>query len=107
VICQTVVRVCGSPHAETNAAVLPHAMSAMSARAPEQLEALARAIGAERDRIGDRIVELGCPRGLGAAGADRDKLEQALDQVEARPELQFTPDPPDRGELRAIIEAAW
>jgi alcohol dehydrogenase class IV len=107
VICQTVVRVCGSPHAETNAAVLPHAMSAMSTRAPEQIEALARAIGAERDRIGERIAELGRPRGLGAVGADRGKLEQALDGIEARPELQFTPDPPDRDALRTIVEAAW
>jgi alcohol dehydrogenase class IV len=107
VICQTVVRVCGSPHAETNAAVLPHSMSAMSARAPEQIEALARAVGTGSDRIGERVTELGRPRGLGAAGADRGRLEQALDGIEARPELQFTPDPPDRGELRAIVEAAW
>ena len=107
VICQTVVRVCGSPHAQTNAAVLPHAMAAMAARAPERIEALAGAIGTEPSRIAERIVELGRPRGLGAAGADRAQLEAALDGIEQRPELQFTPDPPDRDELRAIVEAAW
>jgi len=32
VICQTLVRVCGLPHAETNATILPHAIEAMSAR---------------------------------------------------------------------------
>jgi alcohol dehydrogenase class IV len=107
VICQTVVRVCGSAHAETNAAVLPHSMAAMAARAPQQIEALAGAIGTDPSRIAERIAELGRPRGLGAAGADRALLEPALDAIEQRPELQFTPDPPDRGELRAIVEAAW
>jgi alcohol dehydrogenase class IV len=107
VVCQTVVRVCGSPHAETNASVLPHAMAAMAERAPLQIEALAGAIGSEPGRIAERIVALGRPGGLGAAGADRAQLESALDGIEQRPELQFTPDPPDRSELRAIIEAAW
>ena len=36
VICQTLVRVCGSSHAETNAAILPRAMAAMRGRAPER-----------------------------------------------------------------------
>jgi alcohol dehydrogenase class IV len=107
VICQTVVRVCGSSHAETNAAVLPHAMAAMETRAPVQIEALAGAIGTEPGRIAGRIAELGRPRGIGAAGADRSRLEAALDGIEQRPELQFTPDPPDRAELRSIVEAAW
>ena len=34
VICQTLVRICGSPHAETNAAILPRAMAFMAPRAP-------------------------------------------------------------------------
>ena len=37
VICQTLVRVCGSPHAETNAAILPRAMAAMVPPASRQL----------------------------------------------------------------------
>ena len=35
VICQTLVRVCGTPHAETNAGILPRAMAFMAPRAPE------------------------------------------------------------------------
>ena len=108
VICQTLVRVCGSPHAETNAAILPRAMAAMRERAPEQIGALATAVGTDLAGIEERILALGGhPAGLGAAGADRSRLESALDAIEARPELGFTPDPPGRDELRRIIESAW
>lgn len=37
VICQTLVRVCGAPHAETNAAVLPRTMAFMVSRAPDDI----------------------------------------------------------------------
>src|SRR5262249_46704979 len=43
VVCQTLVRVCGSPHAETNAAILPRAMALMVPRAPAALRSLAGA----------------------------------------------------------------
>jgi alcohol dehydrogenase class IV len=107
VICQTLVRVCGSPHADTNAAVLPHVLDAMRGRAPQQIADLAEALGSTPEALVDRVNELGRPQGLGAAGADDTKLDEALDAIEARPELQFTPEPPDRDELRRIIEAAW
>jgi alcohol dehydrogenase class IV len=107
VICQTLVRVCGSPHAETNAAILPRAMEALVPRAPEQMAELAAALGTEPEGIAARLVELGRPEGLGAAGADRGRLEEALDGIEARAELRFTPDPPGREELRRIVEASW
>jgi alcohol dehydrogenase class IV len=107
VICQTLVRICGSPHADTNASILPGAMDAMRLRAPEQIAELAAALGAETESIAARITALGRPIGLEAAGADRSKLEEALDAIEARAELQFTPRPPDREELRRIITAAW
>ncbi len=37
VICQTLVRICGSPHAETNATILPRAMAFIVPRAPDNL----------------------------------------------------------------------
>ena len=107
VICQTLVRVCGSPHAETNASVLPHSMAAMEPRAPEQVGAFAAAVGAATGSLAARLRELGEPPGLGAVGADRGRLEQALDEIEARPQLAWTPDPPQRAEIARIIEAAW
>jgi alcohol dehydrogenase class IV len=108
VVCQTLVRVCGSPHAETNAAILPRAMAFMVSRAPEQLAALSSALGTEPDRIEERILDLGGrPAGIGAAGADRGRLDEALDAILQRPELDFTPGRPNREELAELIERAW
>ena len=108
VVCQTLVRICGSPHAQTNAAILPRAMAFMAPRAPEQIAALAAAIGTEPATIESRILELGGdPGGLGAAGADRSKLDQALDAILQRPELGFAPGPPNRAELEQLVDAAW
>ncbi len=108
VVCQSLVRICGSPHAETNAAILPRAMAFMAPRAPRQIDALAEALGTERDGIEARILELGGgPEGLGAAGAEREHLEEALEAILARPELAFTPGAPGREELRALVERAW
>jgi alcohol dehydrogenase class IV len=107
VICQTLVRTIGTPHAETNAAILPEAMGFMRERAPERMAELAEALGTDTTALPERIAELGRPQGLGAAGGDRSGLEEALDAIEQRPELAFTPSPPDREQLRALIEAAW
>jgi len=66
VICQTLVRICGTPHAGTNAAILPRAMAFMSSRAPDGLVPLAAALETEPDAIEARILELGgYPSGLG------------------------------------------
>lgn len=108
VICQTLVRICGTSHAGVNAAILPRAMSFMTSRAPDGLEPLATAIGTSPDRIEARILELGGnPPGLGDQGADRAKLPEALDAMLLRPELAFTPEPPTRSDLETLIGAAW
>jgi len=108
VICQTLVRTCGATHAGVNAAILPRAVSFMASRAPDGLEPLAAAVGTSPDRIESRILELGGnPPGLGAQGADRTKLPEALDTMLLRPELAFSPQPPTRDELESLIEDAW
>jgi alcohol dehydrogenase class IV len=108
VICQTLVRICGSPHAETNAAILPRAMVFMVPRAPDQLTSLAEAIGTAPEQIEARVLELGGnPAGLDAVGADREKLDQAIESMLIRPELAFTPEPPSRDELAQLIAGAW
>jgi alcohol dehydrogenase class IV len=108
VVCQSLVRVFGIPHAETNAAILPRAMTAMRERAPRQLGLLAEALGAEPAGIEQRILELGGhPSGLGGLGADAERIDDALEAILARPQLGFTPDPPARDELRRLIESAW
>jgi alcohol dehydrogenase class IV len=108
VICQTLVRICGTPHAETNAAILPHVAAFLTPRAPDQLAPLAASIGTDPAGLESRIRELaGNPSGLGELGADRGKLDQALDSMLVRPELAFTPEPPTRTDLEQLVEAAW
>ena len=108
VICQSLVRVMRVPHAETNAAILPRALEALVPRAGKQMTALARALGTKRGALAERVEELGGGRRtLSTVGADRSKLELALDVILDRAELQMTPDPPDRNELRALVENAW
>jgi alcohol dehydrogenase class IV len=108
VICQTLVRICGSPHAETNAVILPRTLALLVARAPDRLADLAAAIETDPEDIEARALQLGGnPAGLGAIGADRSKLDQALDSMIVRPELAFTPDSPSREELAELIDRAW
>jgi alcohol dehydrogenase class IV len=108
VICQTLVRICGTPHAETNATILPRTMSFMAPRAPNQLTKLGEAIGTDLSKIEPRILQLGgSPVGLGQLGADRTKLDEALEAMLARPELAFSPKPPTREDLQDLIEHSW
>jgi maleylacetate reductase len=108
VLGQTTVRLLGIPHAETYAALLPHTMEAMRARAPEQIDTLARALNTEPDRIGERIAELAGHRRLGDLGADRTRFDEVLNTAMARPDLaQMTPGDVERADLAAILDAAW
>ena len=107
VMCQTLVRVVGSPHAQTNAAVLPHAMEALERRVPDHMSELGDAVGAGGDLVG-RLHELrGETPGLGEAGGDAERIDEAVEAMLARGELRHTPDPPDAAELRRMVDSAW
>jgi alcohol dehydrogenase class IV len=108
VVCQTLVQVLGTPHAETNATMLPRTMEAMGTRAPEAIAALADALGADGDGLPARIEALGGgPRRLSELGGDRARVDAAVDAIQAREQLARTPDPPGRDELRELIERAF
>ncbi len=109
VVCQTLVRVCGSAHAETNAAVLPRAAAFLAGRAPTEYAALADAIGTDPGGLEARLLELGGdPPGLAAAGAEEAGREQATAAMLERRELTHVPGPPVSAEdLNALIAAAW
>jgi alcohol dehydrogenase class IV len=106
-VCQTLVRLCGTPHAETNAAVLPHSVALLAGRAPEAYERLAQVLGTDRAGLAARISALGRPPRLSEAGGDASKLDEAVAAMLQRPELQRVPRPPDGAELRDLIERAW
>jgi alcohol dehydrogenase class IV len=108
VLGQTAVWVLGTPHAETYAALLPETMEAMRERAPEQIEALAEALGTDAAGIRERIADLAGHRRLGELGADRDRIGEVVEAALARPELShMTPGTVERSDLATILEAAW
>jgi alcohol dehydrogenase class IV len=108
VVCQTLVRVCGTPHAETNAAVLPHSIALLAERAPEPYERLAPALGTKRSGLQKRIEELGHPRPLSRVGADASKLDETLEAMHRRSELARVPGVPvTREDLAELVRAAW
>lgn len=107
-VCQSLVRLCGTPHAGTNAAVLPHSVAFLAERAPGAYEAFAEAVGAAGiSGLAARIEELGRPRRLSAQGGDESKLDEAIEAMLARPELQRVPRPPDRAQLENLVRQAW
>ncbi|HET9676712.1 MAG TPA: iron-containing alcohol dehydrogenase, partial [Solirubrobacterales bacterium] len=107
VVCQTLVRICGTPHAETNAAILPHALAFLAGRAPDPYEQLAEALGTNRAGLSGRIEELGRAPRLGEVGGDASKLDEAIEAMLRRPELQRVPRSPGAAELRDLVERAW
>lgn len=107
-VCQTLVRICGTAHAETNAAILPHSVAFLAERTPEPYERLADALGTDRAGLPGRIEALGQPRRLSELGSsDESKLGEAIEAMLKRPELQRVPRPPSEEELRQLIQSAW
>jgi maleylacetate reductase len=108
VACQTLVRVCGTPHGETNAAILPRAMAFLEPRAPAAVAELAAALGTDPGDIEERILDLGGrPPGLGELGGDESRIEEAVEAMLQREEMSFTPGDPTREQLTALVHAAW
>jgi alcohol dehydrogenase class IV len=110
--CQTLVRVAGSPHAETNAVMLPHFAALMAARVPGAMGALADALG---DHQGDPeataadIARLAARSGhtrLSTLGVDEGQLPEVVEAVLQHPALGNTPDPPGSEELLGVLERA-
>ena len=107
VICQTLVRVCGTPHAETNATILPRAVAFLAAQAPGDFAPLAAALGSDLEGLEARLLSLGGnPPGLAALGAGEAELEEAIEAMLARSELAYVPVPPSRADLERLLAAA-
>ncbi len=110
--CQLLVRTAGSPHAQTNAVMLPHFAGMMVGRAPRVMGEFARALG---DPDGDpgaaagRAAELSARSGhtrLATLGVEEQHLPPVAEAVMQHPALANTPDPPDEAELLALLRDA-
>ncbi|HEV2075844.1 MAG TPA: iron-containing alcohol dehydrogenase [Thermoleophilaceae bacterium] len=112
VVCQTVVRMAGAPHAETNAVMLPHVVRFMQHRAPAALGRLAVALGATRERASqaaDRVAALSARagvRGLRELGVEESLLGRIAAEASGRPQIDLSPDPPGEEELLALLRSA-
>jgi alcohol dehydrogenase class IV len=111
-VCQTLVRVAGTPHAETNAVMLPHFGRLMAERAPEAMGKLAGALG---DPVGSPlaagglIARLAARSGhtrLGELGVEERHLIEVIDAVQLHPGLKATPNPPQPDELLRLLHTA-
>jgi alcohol dehydrogenase class IV len=102
-VCQTIVRVCGTPHSQTNSVMLPHFVSFMEPRAPREIGLLGHALG--RD-----VAELAARAGvtnLGELGVVEADLPRIMDGVAQRGDIAAnTPGAPSDNEIRAVIERA-
>jgi alcohol dehydrogenase class IV len=110
-VCQTIVRVASTPHAQTNAVMLPHFVCFMEQRAPDVIARLARAFGAggTPQSAGAGVTELAARAGvtrLGELGVERVAVDEIIRAALQHPALANTPDPPAEGELRAVLEDA-
>lgn len=111
-VCQTIVRVAGTPHAATNAVMLPQFTRLMASRAPAELGALAEALG---DRVGSAgaagalTAKLAARSGhtrLSTLGVEEDQLQEIVDSVQGHPGLAATPDSPAPDELLRLLQTA-
>jgi alcohol dehydrogenase class IV len=110
-VCQTIVRELRTPHAQTNAVMLPHFVRFMEARAPEAIARLGQAVEVGEDPAAAtaKVAELAARAGatqLGELGVEKSELDQVVGAAMQHPALGNTPDPPHRAELLAVLEAA-
>jgi alcohol dehydrogenase class IV len=111
-VCQTIVRVAGTPHAETNAVMLPHFAGMMASRAPGEMGAFAAALGdpeGDPEAAAGHVARLSARSGhvrLSTIGVTEEDLPRVVASALQHPLLGNTPDPPDADELFAVLEAA-
>jgi alcohol dehydrogenase class IV len=109
-LCQTVVRLAGTPHSRTNAVMLPHTVRRMVAHAPHEIGRLARTLGAgSADAAPGAIARLTARSGittLRGLGVREDQLGEIAETAAGVPTVKNTPSPPDAAELRSVLEQA-
>lgn len=97
----------GLPHAETHAAVLPHALAYNAAHAPAAMQRISRALGA--DNAAAAVFDLARNLGLGMALRDFGLPQQAIAEAAALAMAQAYPNPRplEAGPLQQLLRQAW
>jgi alcohol dehydrogenase class IV len=112
VLSQTTVRVTGAPHAQVYSVLLPRALELMTARAPEAMGRLAKALGADSEDptaaapLAAQLARLSGVTRLAELGIKPDSFDEIVRIALGRPELRNTPQPPGSRELRDLLERA-
>jgi alcohol dehydrogenase class IV len=109
-LCQTTVRLAGTPHAQTNAVVLPHSIRLMVDRAPAEIGRLARTLGAKSadgapEAVGRLSQRVGVTT-LRELGVREDQLDEIAETAAGLPTVANTPRPPGAAELRTVLANA-
>ena len=110
--CQLLVRTAGSPHAQTNAVMLPHFAGLMAPRVPAVMGELAQALGdpdGDPSAAASRVAKLSARSGhtrLATLGVEEEHLPPVAAAVMQHPALGNTPDPPDEAELLELLRNA-
>ena len=112
VVCQTIVRIAGTPHSRTNAVMLAHSLRLMEPRVPALLTRVAAALG-----VGDPSPQLAAARvahfsarcgvtRLSVLGVTEDQVVEVAEAAAGRAELANTPDAPEVDELVEMVKNA-
>jgi maleylacetate reductase len=95
------------PHAEVHSIILPHATAYNRVAAPEAMDRIARALGADEaaGALYDLLAGLGAKTGLGDLGMARGDLDKATEIATGG--AFYNPAPVTHGGVRALLEDAW
>jgi len=107
VLSQTLVRLAGVSHGQANAAMLPHTLGALTERFPVLIGRLGEAMGGDAAELSARLAARAGASRLRDLGVSAEELDRCASEAAGRPELDLTPPPAARAELRALYQAAW
>ena len=106
-LCHTLGGSFGLPHAETHTVILPHAASFNAVAAREEMDGVAKLLGA--DGVGQGLYDLAkrmnAPTSLKELGMPESGLDQAAELATQNP--YWNPRPFTREDIRALLDDAW
>jgi alcohol dehydrogenase class IV len=106
-LCHTLGGTFNLPHAETHAAVLPHALAYNASAAPQAMARIAQALGRKDAATGlfELAGEVGVQRALRELGMREQDIDHAAGLAVTNP--YWNPRPVEREAIRGLIARAW